>query len=207
MNNLEIKNHRELINTNLKNEIIALIKSENPKSILSKISDNIVFKYLDISSESENIYIYTYKLNQKLIGYAILAKKPKYLISEFNQLKKKIFFDLILKGKILTIFDIIFSILKIDILNIDKKNLDVFNNSLNLNLIAIKKSFQSYGYGSSFLNLIIKDFKDQNEFKHICCETFSDRAENFYIDKFEFETIGKKFRTSGFLKVLKKDFS
>ena len=92
-------------------------------------------------------------------------------------------------------------------MNIDKKNLDVFNNSLNLNLIAIKKSFQSHGYGSSFLNLFIKDFKDKNEFKHICCETFSDRAENFYIDKFEFETIGKKFRTSGFLKVLKKDFS
>ena len=91
MNNFEIKNHRELINTNLKSEIIELIKSENPKSILSKISDNLVLKYLDISSRSENIYMYTYKMNQKLIGYAILAKKPKYLISEYNQLKKDIF--------------------------------------------------------------------------------------------------------------------
>ena len=51
------------------------------------------------------------------------------------------------------------TILKLDTFGISRENTVILNESLNLNLIAIKKEFQSIGYGEKFLQNIIKKMK------------------------------------------------
>ena len=86
----------------------------------------------------------------------------------------------------------------------NKKNREILNKNLNLNLLAIKNSYRSKGYGRAFLNELIKTFSVKDLFETICCETYSDQAENFYIKKLNFYKIGKKVRTKGLLTVLAK---
>jgi hypothetical protein len=204
LNNLKIQEHKNYIKVDLKKNIIQLTKKENPESILSKLSSNIIDKYIDIAVKSEKIHLFTCSLNEEIIGYAILSDKPKYLTSEFSRLKNDILINLLLKLKFFTIVDIIFSLLKIDIFNIKNSDLNILNENTNLNLIAIKRNFRSQGNGKFFLESIINTFKNKNFSEYLCCETFSKNAENFYIKKLNFVLIGKKIRTTGILNVLKK---
>ena len=119
-------------------------------------------------------------------------------------MKFKIFFDLILSLNIFAIFDILISLFKIDLIKMDKKKREILDESLNLNLIAIKNSFRSKGFGKIFLEKIINRISSNKNFKMICCETYSDRAEKFYLDKLNFSNIGKKISSKGYLKVLIK---
>ena len=133
-----------------------------------------------------------------------MAEKPKYLIQDFKSLKFEIFLSLLLKGKLFSLLDIMIIILKLDTFGISKENMIILNKNLNLNLIAVKKEFQSIGYGEKFLQIIIKKMKEKDNYKYIFCETYSEKAEKFYLKKFDFVYFGKKFRTSGILKILKK---
>ena len=105
---------------------------------------------------SKNIYLFTLTVNEQIAGYAIIAEKPKYLIQDFKSLKFEIFLSLLLKGKLFSLLDIMMTILKLDTFGISRENTVILNESLNLNLIAIKKEFQSIGYGEKFLQNIIK---------------------------------------------------
>ena len=203
LNNLSIKKILKC-NLNLKTQLINLIRSENGKSILSKIADDIIYQYLDIAASSLKIDLFFCFNRKELIGYAILAKKPIYLISEFKSLKYKIFFNLLVKGNFLIILDLILAILKLDIFKLKKINKELLNDNLNLNLIAINKNFQSKGIGKFFLMEIISIYKKEKRNRYICCETFSSKAEKFYTDKLGFKNIGEKFRFSGKLQILKK---
>ncbi len=204
---LEVKIHKTFIKEDLKKNIINLAKNENADSILAKLSNKIIYKYLDVVISSKKIHLFTCNLNKKLIGYAILADKPKYLLSEFKILKLDILMDLITNRKFITLVDIIISVLKIDTLNIKKENLDIFENSLNLNLLAISRDFQSKGYGVHFLKEIINTLNYQNFFKSICCETYSKDAENFYVEKFDFCLLGQKLRIRKNLRILTKNLN
>ncbi|MDA8618340.1 GNAT family N-acetyltransferase [Candidatus Pelagibacter bacterium] len=202
--NLKIKEYKNNIDEETKSKIMDFIKSENPDSILAKLSLSNINAYIDILIKSNKLYLFTCELNNDTIGYAVLADKPKYLMSEFKNMKFKIFLNLIFNLNILTIIDILISLLKIDLFKINKNNKEILNKNLNLNLIAIKNSFRSRGYGSFFLNELIKKFSDKDLFETICCETYSDQAESFYIKKLNFYKIGKKIRTKGLLTVLAK---
>ena len=66
-----------------------LIKEENPDSILASLNENLIKKYLEISIKSDNLFFYICEYENKIIGYAILARQPLFLISEFNVIKYK----------------------------------------------------------------------------------------------------------------------
>ena len=201
---LKITEHKSKINDEIVEDIFKILREENSKSIISKISKKVFIKYLNLLINSKNIYLFTLTVNEQIAGYAIIAEKPKYLIQDFKSLKFEIFLSLLLKGKLFSLLDIMMTILKLDTFGISRENKVILNESLNLNLIAIKKEFQSIGYGEKFLQNIIKKMKEKNNYKYIVCETYSQKAENFYLKKFDFVYFGKKFRTSGILKILKK---
>lgn len=193
---------KEKISTNIKKQVTIILKEENPNSILAKLSDRIIFEYFDIITSSNFLELYLAENNSKIIGYAITAKKPKYLITEIYPLKFKIFFNLLINLEFLTIFNIIISILKIDLIFLKKSDVEFIENNHNLNLLAIKNSFQSKGIGGFFLKKIIKTISENNKKKHITCETYSERAANFYVKKCGFKKIGKKIRIYNNLYVL-----
>lgn len=202
--NFKVKEYKNFISTDIKSQIIDLIKEGNPDSILAKLSSNIVKIYLEILVKSNKLYLITYELKEEIIGYAILADKPKYLISEFKDIKNRIFIDLVINLKFLTVLDILFSLVKLDLIRLNKKNRKILNESLNLNLIAIKNSHRSKGYGAIFLKTITEKFVKKGLNKLICCETYSNRAEEFYTKKLNFIPIGIKIRIKNNLTVLSK---
>ena len=77
-----------------KKKILELLKKENNRSILAKLSDDIVFDYLDLVQNSNYLKLFYLEYDNKIIAYAITSAKPKYLISEFKTLKIKIFYHL-----------------------------------------------------------------------------------------------------------------
>ena len=71
-----------------------IIKEENPDSILASLSPSLIKKYFEISAKSENIFFYICEYKSEIVGYALLAKKPSFLISEFKIIKYLILINL-----------------------------------------------------------------------------------------------------------------
>ena len=84
--------------------------------------------------------------------------------------------------------------MRVDIILLNKTNKQLLESNFNLNLLAIKKEYQSKGIGKLFLEEILKKIKAQNLILYITCETYDDRALDFYIKKCNFEKIGIKLR-------------
>tara|TARA_B100000686_G_C16635873_1_gene887244 strand:- start:402 stop:1028 length:627 start_codon:yes stop_codon:yes gene_type:complete len=181
-----------------------LIKEENPDSILASLNKNLIKKYLEISIKSDNLFFYICEYENKIIGYAILARQPLFLINEFNDIKYSIFFNLLLNFKLKTIINILLSMSKIDLFFINKENKDIINKTFNLNLLAIDRKFQSKGIGKAFVRNIFEDLKKNNNLEIITVETFNKRAQSFYENKLNFHYIGKKLRFFKNLIVYKK---
>ena len=181
-----------------------LIKEENPDSILASLNKNLIKKYLEISIKSDNLFFYICEYENKIIGYAILARQPLFLISEFKVIKYSIFFNLLLNFKLKTIINILLSMSKIDLFFINKENKDIINKTFNLNLLAIDRKFQSKGIGKTFVLNILEDIKKNNNLEIITVETFNKRAQSFYENKLNFHYIGKKLRFFKNLIVYKK---
>jgi hypothetical protein len=119
-----------------------LIKEENPNSILASLNKNLIKKYLEISIKSENIFFYICEYKNEIIGYALLARQPLFLISEFKAIKYLILLNLLFGFKLKTIINILLSVSKIDLFFINEENKDIINKTSNLNLLAIDKKFQ-----------------------------------------------------------------
>ena len=181
-----------------------LIKEENPDSILASLNKNLIKKYLEISIKSDNLFFYICEYENKIIGYAILARQPLFLISEFKVIKYSIFFNLLLNFKLKTIINILLSMSKIDLFFINKENKDIINKTFNLNLLAIDRKFQSKGIGKAFVRNIFENLKKNNNLEIITVETFNKRAQSFYENKLNFHYIGKKLRFFKNLIVYKK---
>ena len=187
---LKITEYKSKINDEIVEDIFKILREENSKSILSKISKKVFIKYLNLLINSKNIYLFTLTVNEQIAGYAIIAEKPKYLIQDFKSLKFEIFLSLLSKGKLFSLLDILMTMLKLDTFAISRENMVILNENLNLNLIAIKKEFQSIGYGEKFLQNIIKKMKEKNNYEYIFCETYSQKAEKFYLKHFDFVYFG-----------------
>ena len=112
---------------------------------------------------------------------------------------------LFMKLKVITLFNILLSVLKLDLILLKKNNVKKVNESLNLNLIAVTKKLQSKGIGSLFLKKIISKYKEDKKINYTICETYDHRALKFYIDKCGFKIIGKKIRIPRNLFVLEYD--
>ena len=133
-----------------------LIKSENDDSILANLSDKVIKENLLVSIKSNFLKLYILKLRSRIIGYALISKKPKYLISEFKNLKLK-FFVTFFRLKFISLGNIFLSLTKLDELSFIKKKLTY--NSMNLNLLAVHHSYQSKGFGFFFLKKFFKLIK------------------------------------------------
>ena len=92
----------------------------------------------------------------------------------------------------------------LDFLNNQYQYLKLYQ-TINLNLLAINKNFQSKGFGKYFLTKTIKKIH-KNFYKHryITCEAPNVRAVDFYIKKKHFKFVGKKIRFPRSLYVLIK---
>ncbi len=204
-NKFEFKEINDELNESNKKEILDLIRGETNQSILAQLSDKIIFDYLKIVQKSNFLKLFVLQHNNEIIAYAITSREPKYLISEFSDLKIKIFLCLFIKFKIFTILNILFSISKFDLMLLKKDNVKKIYESLNLNLIAVTNKLQSKRIGSSFLEKIISEYKKDKKINFMTCETYDQRALKFYIDKCGFKIIGKKIRIPRNLFVLEYD--
>ena len=182
-----------------------LIKEENPNSILASLNKNLIKKYLEISIKSENLFFYICEYKNEIIGYALLARQPLFLISEFKRIKYYILLNLLFSFKLKTIMNILLSMSKIDLFFISKEKRDIIEKTFNLNLLAIDRKFQSKGIGKEFVLNILEDIKKNNNLKTITVETFNKRAQSFYENKLNFHYIGKKLRFFKNLIVYKKN--
>ncbi len=186
------------INAQLSNEEVqqlkSLIQNENKDSILARLGDKNLENYLNISVKSNFLHLYVCKYQSEIIGYALVADKPKYLISEFLTLKTNILIDLILKFEISTLINAAISFLNLDLILVSKVNRNLIHDNPNLNLLAINANFRSKGIGKEFMKKVFHTFLNKNKDIYFTCETYSERAKNFYINKLKFYSVGKKFR-------------
>lgn len=197
----EIKN--DLSNSQFK-FLSTILKKENHGSLLSFLSDNILKKYFEILIKSKNIFLFFCEIDNKDIGYMVVANSPNHLINDFKNLKFSIFFDLVLNFKIKVLLNILISFFKLDLIFLSNKK-DIIYNNPNLSLLAINAEFQSKGIGKIFIEKVLSEYNFKNRFHQITVETNNLRTENFYKYKVNFVYLGKKLRLFKNLKVFLKD--
>ena len=183
-----------------------ILKEENPDAILVSLSKDLIDKYFQILIKSENIFLYFCEYKNETVGYAILSKKPSFLITEFKTLKYSILTDLIFGFKLKTIMNILLSVSKIDLLLLSKYKKKFIQDNVNLHLLAVKKNYQSQGVGGEFILQILNNLKKNYNFEGITVETYSKDAGSFYQKKLNFYYFGKKLRFFKNLYIFKKDF-
>ena len=172
-------------------KIIELILKENPSSILASLEKIFISEYLNKVAASKNALLYIIRFKDKIIGYAIIAKKIQVLISFFSNVKMKIIFNMIKRLELYNLLNAIISFFKLDIIFVQKKLKRITQFNYNLNLLAIEKKFQSKGLGTFFLKNILKGIKNS---KYITVETVDSAATRFYVLKHNFKLAGNKLR-------------
>ena len=203
---LNIKEIKSSLNSESYVFLNNILKEENPDAILVSLSKELLNKYFQILIRSENIFLYFCEYKNETVGYAILSKKPSFLITEFKTLKYSILIDLIFGFQFKALMNIFLSICKIDLLLLSKNKKKIIYDNLNLNLLAIKKNYQSQGIGREFILQILNNIKKNYNFESITVETHSKEAGSFYLKKLNFYYIGKKLRFFKNLNIFKKDF-
>ena len=135
-------------------QLINLILKENPEALLASLNFSNIKIYLQKVIESDNLSLFILKKKNTIVAYAVIAKKVSSLILIFSNMKLKIFLDLITKLKFIKIFNILLSYLRLDVIMITKEKKKIINTNYNLNLLAVKKNFQSKGIGTFFLKKV-----------------------------------------------------
>ena len=97
--NINIFLHKNELSDEEFKDIHFLIKYENTDPILSKLGKDLIRDYLNIAVKSDNIFLFSCKIEDQIIGYTLLAKRSEYLIDEFVDLKFKILLRLFKKVK------------------------------------------------------------------------------------------------------------
>ena len=131
-------------------ESIYLLDGEIQDSIFFNLSERLKYEYIKKFIVDKKLYLYGNFLKGELIGCALLAENPGEYLKRFKYLNYKIIFHLIKNLKFITLINIFFVYFKIDIFFLDSNKKIIINKNINLNLIAIKNSFQSKGLGSIF---------------------------------------------------------
>jgi len=201
---LTIYQVKKKLKKNDSKKVFNLIKRENIYSILSNFSKKNINIFFDTVLSTNNFYLFLLKKNSKTIGYALFVKNEKFLINTFKNIKFLMLLDLLIKFKLLTLINLFLAFTKLDLILLERNKLKNNKFSINLNLLAIEKKFQSKSYGSFFvkkaLRLIQKDFK----YRTLTCEAPDARSLNFYINNLNFKVVGKKIRLLNNLFLLKK---
>ena len=199
-NNLKFFEMKEIRKDDYK-QLINLILKENPEALLASLNFTNIKIYLQKVIQSDNLSLFVLKKKNTIVAYAVIAKKVSSLILIFSNMKLKIFLDLISKLKFIKILNILLSYLRLDVIMITKEKKKIINRNYNLNLLAVKKNFQSKGIGTFFLKKVFKKIKNS---KYITVESLDKRAYDFYCIKHKFLFLGEKFRIIKNLKILVK---
>ena len=186
-------------------ESIYLLDSEIQDSIFFNLSESLKYEYIKKFIEEKSLYFYGNYFKGELIGCALLAENPSEYLKSFKSLNYKIIFHLIKNLSFITLINILFVYFKIDIFFLDNNKKIIINKNINLNLIAIKSSFQSKGLGSFFLEHILNDFKKKKK-NSISLEANNIRSISFYKKKMKFTEIGYKIRLFKKQTILMRDF-
>ena len=194
MDSLNIKEIKNSLDSESFKFLNNILKEENSESILTSLNNDLLNKYFEILIKSKNIFLFFCQYKNENIGYAIFSSQPSFLIDEFKSLKYLILRQLIFGLRFKTIINILLSMFKVDLILLSKKNKTIINNNLNLNLLAIKKKFQSKGIGRKFVSNILNNIKKNNNFNAITVETKNVNTKKFYVEKLNFFYIGKKVR-------------
>ena len=199
-NNLKFFEMKEIRKDDYK-QLINLILKENPEALLASLNFTNIKIYLQKVIQSDNLSLFVLKKKNTIVAYAVIAKKVSSLILIFSNMKLKIFLDLISKLKFIKILNILLSYLRLDVIMITKEKKNIINRNYNLNLLAVKKNFQSKGIGTYFLKKVFKKIKNS---KYITVEALDKRAYNFYCKKHKFLFLAEKYRIIKNLKILVK---
>ena len=97
------------------------------------------------------------------------------------------------------------SLFKLDLIFLSKTKKNFIDSNFNLNLLAIERKFQSQGIGKRFINKVIENLREKDDFNLITVETNNERTADFYEKKLDFYYVGKKIRLFKNLKIFKKD--
>ena len=195
------KINRKIKNSEIK-QLTKIIQSENNNSIISFLSSKNLTLFLEKIILSNKLDLFVVKKNDRIIGYAIIAKRKKYIKEIFKKIIFNFLIDLILNLKIKALINSSLSYLNFDLLLLNNNSRKLINNSVNLNMLAIHNDFQSKGIGNKFLkHIITKQKKDSN---YITCETDNKRSENFYKSKLGFKKIGFLIRFPALMSILIK---
>ena len=184
--------------------LIDIIKQENNDSILANLSEKNISKFINQVIASRELSLFIVK-KYEIIGYAVIAKNPHFLIKNFENLKFKFFFDLIINLKFFTLLNIFLAKIYIDNIFLTKNNKILISKSYNLNLLAIRKDYQSKGIGKKFLYHILTTIKKKEAYA-ITCETNNSRSNQFYKKKLNFKNIGIRLRLLKIMKIMIKKF-
>lgn len=203
-NKIEVKEIKNNLSDNEFKFITNLIRKENSDSLLSSLSNKLLAKYFNILIKSQNIFLYICEIDKTNVGYMIISNSPLFLISEFKALRLPILVYLFSNLKIKTFLNIIFSVIKLDIILLLNKR-DIINNNPNLSLLAINNDYQSKGIGQLFVEKVINDFEFKKKFNKMTVETNNSKSENFFKSKLNFGYLGKKLRLFKNLKVSLKN--
>ena len=186
-------------------EIIVLLETEIIESIFLHLNLKLKKEFLKNFINKDTLYLYACFEKEELVGCALLGNKPSEYFNQLRDLKFTILINLIIRLKLKALLNVILAYFNLDTLHLKFDTKSKIKNNLNLNLIAIKNSFQSKGIGKIFFTRILDDFKKKN-MKTISLEADNTRSIAFYEKKMNFKAIGKKIRFFKFQTILTKDF-
>ena len=95
MNKIKFTLINTTISQNKINQIINILKLENNSSVLAKLNSKNITTYVNRVIKSNQLKLYLAINGKKVVGYAIVAGKPKYLTSNFKDFKYNFIFDLL----------------------------------------------------------------------------------------------------------------
>ena len=190
------------INLNEINIIKNIIYSSNSNTLIARLGKSFIIKFLKlcINSQKSNVFVYK-NFDDKIIAYAIFFKKQKYINMEIKNLRFTIILEILIKLKINLLYDIIRIYFNKDLKLLNKDNLVILKNSVNLTYLAVDKKYRNQGIGKIFLeNIINNNYRNLT----ISVETDNKNTLNFYEKYMDFKIVGSRIRAKNNLYLLIK---
>ena len=174
------------------NEVANLILLSNSNTIIAKIGKKFLINFfLKKCISSLKLKLFVYIQDDKVIAYAIIANKQKFLNEEFAKFKiiilKKIIFNL----KILQLINLFLIVTNKDLILKKKYNSYNIKEMSNLTYLAVSKEKRNQKIGRFFLEKI---FKENYKNKYLTVETDNELTLNFYVNYMKFQIIGHRRR-------------
>tara|TARA_B100001057_G_scaffold450687_1_gene492980 strand:- start:26 stop:664 length:639 start_codon:yes stop_codon:yes gene_type:complete len=185
---LNIKNS----NNKALRSIYHIVINENYLAIISLLNYRSFKKLLLQVIISKKIFLFVIKNKEKIVGYSIYSDRPSQMFKDANNIKFTIITNLITSFNFKTIINLVIKFLEIDKILLSKKKKKIYNETLNLSYLAIKKKYQSRGIGKYFVIETLKRLKKNYGKSAVTVDTKDPKTKNFYLKKCKFTLLGEK---------------